>query len=505
MSIVRRNVIANAAGSGWGLLVSLAAVPFYLRFLGIEAYGLIGFFLSLTAIFSLLDLGLRTTLNRKLAQLSVQPGTEQEMRDLLRTLEIIYWAIGIAIGIGVALTAPLVAAYWIKPQQLSPQDAARALTLIGIVIACQWPLALYSGGMMGLQKQVTLNLVASSFATVRSLGAVLVLWQVAPTLEAFFSWFIVMSLAETLWTGSLLRRGLPAAPSRATFRGKQLLDLWRFAAGMTGISVLSVVLTQLDKVILSGVLSLEAFGYYTLAWRVAAALYSLSSPIGTAFFPRFSQLAVEGDRRELARLYHRGCQLTSAVLLPVAVVLAFFAPDFLYLWTADAAIAANSGPVLGLLAVGTALNGLMGLPAVLQFAHGWTRLVFTFNAIAVGLLAPMIYVMSMRYGGVGAAWVWLVLNAAYVLLMLRIMHRRLLPGELRTWFLVDTGAPLAAALAVAGLWKLAGGTPAAYSAMLLNLAGVSLFTAVAAALAAPQIRILAMHYILKRPRREASP
>ncbi len=498
MSVVRRNIIANAAGSGWALLVSLAAVPLYIRFLGIEAYGLIGFFLSLTAIFSLLDLGLRTTLNRKLAQLSVQPGTEQEMRDLLRTLEIIYWTIGIAIGVSVVLMAPLAAAYWIKPQQLSMEAVARALTMIGIVIACQWPLALYSGGMMGLQKQVTLNIIASSFATARSLGAVLVLWQVAPTLEVLFAWFIVMSLTETLLTGYLLWSRLPAAPVRAAFSKRQLAELWRFAVGVTGISVLSIILTQLDKVILSAVLSLEAFGYYTLAWRVAAALYSLSSPINTAFFPRFSQLAVEGNKRELARLYHRGCQLTSSVLLPVAVVLALYAQDFLYLWTANGLIAANSGAVLSLLALGTALNGLMGLPAVLQFAHGWTRMVFWFNAAAVALLAPMIYLMAMHYGGVGAAWAWLALNAAYIVFMLPIMHRRLLSGELRSWFLVDTGLPLVAALAVAGLWKLIVMTPAGYSAMLFNLAGVSLCTAAAAVFAAPQTRVLVGTYVLGR-------
>ncbi len=497
MSIVRRNIVANAAGSVWALLVSLAAVPFYIRFLGIEAYGLIGVFLSLSAIFSLLDLGLRATLNRKLAQLSAQPGNAQEMRDLLRTLELIYWGIGIAIGISVVLMAPIVAAYWINPQQISTDAASRALTMIGLVIAGQWPLALYSGGMMGLQKQVTLNVTASIFATVRSFGAVLVLWQVAPTLDALFTWFIVTSLAETMVTAALLWRSLPASSARATFRWGLLVGLWRFAAGMTGISVLSVILTQLDKVILSSVLTLEAFGYYTLAWRVAAALYSLSGPINTAFFPRFSQLAVSGDQRELSRLYHRGCQLTSSVLLPVAVVLALYAHDFLYLWTIDPRIAVQSGPVLSLLTIGMALSGLMGLPAVLQFAHGWTRLVFIFNSVAVLVLAPMIYLMSTRYGGEGAAWVWLMLNLAYVLLMLPIMHRRLLSGELRGWFIVDTGGPLVAALVVAGLWKLMTGTPSTYAAILINLFCVSLLTAIAAGLAASQVRTQLKEYYLE--------
>lgn len=501
MSLVRRNVIANTAGSAWGLLISLAAVPFYIRFLGIESYGLIGVFLSLTAIFSLLDFGLRTTLNRKLAQLSTQSGSAQEMRDLLRTLEFIYWGIAAIIGISVVLAAPFIASRWIRPQELSVEAVTLALRMIGIVIACQWPLALYGGGMMGLQRQVTLNVIASSFATVRSLGAILVLWLVAPTLSAFFLWFMVMSLAETLLTGWMLWRRLPASGGKAKFSSKQLEGLWRFAAGMTGVSVLSVVLTQLDKVILSAVLSLEAFGYYTLAWRVAAALYSLSGPINTAFFPRFSQLAVTGDTRELARLYHQGCQLVSVALLPVAVILAFYSRDFLYLWTTSPVIAESSGAILSLLAVGTALNGLMGLPAALQFAHGWTRLVIVFNSIAVLLLAPMIYFMSLRYGGIGAAWVWIALNLGYVLFMLRVMHRKLLPGELRAWYLLDVGAPLALAVLVAGLWWLVVGTPVGYGAVLINLAGVSLLTVVAAVLAAPQIRAEACDHVLRALRR----
>lgn len=483
------------------MLISLAAVPFYIRFLGIESYGLIGVFLSMTAIFSLLDFGLRTTLNRKLAQLSTQSGSAQEMRDLLRTLELIYWGIAAIIGISVVLAAPFIASHWVRPRELSVEAVTLALRMIGIVIACQWPLALYAGGMMGLQKQVTLNLVASSFATVRSLGAILVLWFMAPTLTAFFSWFLIMSLAETLLTGWMLWRCLPGSGVSARFSRQQLEGLWRFAAGMTGVSVLSVVLTQLDKVILSAVLSLEAFGYYTLAWRVAAALYSLSGPINTAFFPRFSQLAVTGDTRELARLYHQGCQLVSVALLPVAVILAFYAGDFLYLWTTSPGIAEQSGAILSLLALGTALNGLMGLPAALQFAHGWTRLVIVFNSIAVLLLAPMIYFMSIRYGGIGAAGVWLALNSGYVLFMLRIMHHRLLPGELRAWYLLDVGAPLVSAVLVAGLWRIVVGTPVGYVAVLINLAGVSMLAIAAAALAAPQIRAMVRDHAARTFRR----
>lgn len=503
MSVVRRNVLANFAGRGWAALLSLALIPVYIRFLGIEAFGLIGFFLSLTVIVSLLDLGLGTALNRQFARYSAQPSKAQEMRDLLRTLEIIYWLIGIAIGVTIAALAPVLAVHWIKPQEMPVDTVTQALVMMGIAIAVQWPRVLYTGGLMGVQRQVAFNILSSITGTVISIGGILIVWLVSPTIQAYFAWYMATGLVDTLLTGLLLWRSLPRTSVRAAFNKNLLAGIWRFAAGMTGVSVMSVVLTQLDKMILIKVLPLDAFGYYSLAWRVAWGLYYLIGPISAAFFPRFSQLLAVNDQQELARLYHRGCQLMSVVVLPVAVVLALFSTDFLLLWTRDATIAANCGTVLALLAMGTAINGLMNLPFTLQLAYGWTRLVFYSHTLAVIVVAPVLYFMSLRYGGLGAAWVWLILNCGYVVLSLPMMHRRLLPGHLRQWFMMDVGAPLAAALSVAVLWRQVAELSDSYGWMLFNLVTVSLLTPLAAAFAAPQIRDLIVHHFLGRGQRQA--
>ena len=39
-----RNVIANYIGRTWAAILSILFVPFYVKFPGIEAYGLVGFF-----------------------------------------------------------------------------------------------------------------------------------------------------------------------------------------------------------------------------------------------------------------------------------------------------------------------------------------------------------------------------------------------------------------------------------------------------------------------------
>lgn len=158
-------------------------------------------------------------------------------------------------------------------------------------------------------------------------------------------------------------------------------------------------------------------------------------------------------------------------------------------------IAERAHWLVSLLAIGTALNGLMHIPYALQLTHGWTRLAFTANVIGALLLVPLLFVLATRYGAVGAAVVWVLLNTGYILFSIPVMHRRFLRGEVGQWYKVDIGRPLVGALpivisasllypqVVSSFWSLA------------YLAGVGLAALMGAALATPGVRVLMVGYI----------
>lgn len=102
-------LVASFAGTGWSGVVQLACIPAYIKLMGIESYGLIGFYLVLQAALQVLDLGFSPTMNREMARYSVLPHKTAEARDLVRTLEIGYWLIGLAIGAGILAAAPWLA------------------------------------------------------------------------------------------------------------------------------------------------------------------------------------------------------------------------------------------------------------------------------------------------------------------------------------------------------------------------------------------------------------
>jgi O-antigen/teichoic acid export membrane protein len=447
---VTRNIIANLAGNTWAALMSIVFVPIYIKLIGMEAYGLIGFFASIQATTAIMDFGLSTMLNRELAALSVREGTGREMRDLVKTLGTVYAGIGLAIGAVFLTTIPWLAKHWFKADTIAVADVEQCLLYMGIGILLGWPVGLYSGGILGLQKIVQLNVILAIFSGLRSAGAILVLLLISRKIQIFFAWQAAVGGLQAATLFVVLWLMLPRTGESAVFRFELIRRRWRFAAGLTGSSIMGVILTQLDKLILSTTLSLERYSYYVLAGSVSQSLYRLITPVSSALFPRFSVLVSEGQTPALENLYHKGTQLMSVILMPIMAVVIFFSRDLLFLWTGNPEIAERSHTILTLLVIGTTANGLMNLPVALQWAHKWTKLHFLASVVAVLILAPLITILSVRYGGPGAAIGWLVFNIGYVSIVLRIMHKRLLPGAQRKWYTVDVGLPMVTALIVAG-------------------------------------------------------
>ena len=182
-----RNLLAGLANSIWSALIGFAVVPFYLKYLGIEAYGLIGFFVTTQAVLSLLDMGMAPTINREVARCSAS-GELKEAGKLLHTLAVVYWCMAGAIALLILVLAPFIAEYWLQSKQLSPQTISHAVMLMGLVVACRWPIGLYQGALIGAQRLTVSSGINMAMVSIGSVGAVVVLAFVSPTIEAFFIW-----------------------------------------------------------------------------------------------------------------------------------------------------------------------------------------------------------------------------------------------------------------------------------------------------------------------------
>ncbi|MCL2449944.1 MAG: oligosaccharide flippase family protein, partial [Polyangiaceae bacterium] len=268
MTMIRRNILANTLGRGWATVLSVAVLPLYLELLGAEAYGLVGLYATISVVCSLFDAGISTSLGRELARVRAEPGSSKKLAELVRTAELIYLAIGLAVGCAIALLAPAIATHWLNLKHVEPAEATRAIRLMGAYFAFQWPIGLYGAGLQGLQRQVTQNVVNSVGTTVRAVGSVLVLWQGAATITAFYEWQVAATFAYCIASREALWRVREISRRDAAFRWSVTESTRGFAGGVSVISLVSVLVSQLDKVVLTRVVPLKAFGYYSFAVSV---------------------------------------------------------------------------------------------------------------------------------------------------------------------------------------------------------------------------------------------
>lgn len=444
---LRRNAIANYLGQGWTTVMGLAFIPLYIHYLGMEAYGLIGIFALLQSWLSLLDLGMTPSISRELARFTAGGHGTTWIRDLLRTIEVSSLVVAVLVALGIWAGSSWLATHWLHAERLPPSIVARAFGLMGLVAAMRLLENIYRSALVGLQRQTNLNVIISLAATLRGAGAAVVLRWVSPTIEAFFLWQGAISALTLIALGATVHRSIPRADRRARFSLEAIEGVWRFATGTVLLTLLGFVLSQSDKVILSSILTLKEFAVYSLAYTVASAVRLLAQPIDQAVYPRLTELCHRQDEAGLAQVYHKAAQYNAVLMGGIGLFLALFGERILVFWTRDPALARSTYALLWILIIGMLLNALMNGPYYLQLAAGWTGLLIRVTGTMVVVFVPTIYLLTKRFGVVGAAVAWVLVNVVYLATVAQLMHRRLLRTEMRAWFLDDLAAPLLAAVA----------------------------------------------------------
>jgi O-antigen/teichoic acid export membrane protein len=219
------------------------------------------------------------------------------------------------------------------------------------------------------------------------------------------------------------------------------------------ISFLSLLLTQVDKILLSKTLQLSDFGYYTLAVTVASIIQTISNPISQVFYPKFCELISIKDTLNLALYFHKGCQIVTVIAGTFAIFVSFFSFELLSLWTKNQLITQNTYTLVSLLSIGNLINALMWIPYQLQIANGWTRLNIHLNIFSLLFMIPLFYIFTIKYGAISAPILWCILNIFYIVIGMHFMFKKIMINEKKAWYIDDILTPLLPSILIAFLIK----------------------------------------------------
>ena len=448
---LRKNILANYASQLYVTAVGIVMVPLYIRYMGAEAYGLVGFFAMLQACFNLLDLGLTPTMARESARFRGGASTVMEYRRLARALEGVFAGVAVLGGGVLFLLSGVVASRWLNANQLPLGVVTESLQLMVLTVALRWMCGLYRGVVTGAERLVLLSGLNTLVATLRFVAVLPVLMFVSHSPRAFFGFQLGVAVLELLTLATVAYRLLPAIPvgQRIHWQWTPLRPVLKFSLSIAFTTLVWVLVTQTDKLVLSKLLPLADYGYFAVAVLAASGIMVVSGPVSSALMPRMARLQAEGQIDALIAVYRQATQLIAVVALPAALVLVFFPAQVLWAWTGDAVLVGKVAPVLRLYAAGYAFLAVGAFPYYLQYAKGDLRLHILGNALFVLTLIPSIVWAASRYGTTGAGWAWLVANALYFIAWVPLVHRRHAPGLHAGWLVVDVVKPVIAPIALA--------------------------------------------------------
>ena len=297
---IKKNIISNYFGNTWVTIMSLIFPPIYIKLLGIEAYGIIGFFSTLQ-ILGIFDGGISTAMHRKISALSIAKKNTSKIGNIIRTTEIIYWTIALIICLMIFLSATYFSNQWLLSVKFSNQVIEKVLMISGLIIFFQWPSIIYKQSLMALNKQLEANLIHSIYISTRGIITVSALLFISKSIITLFVCFLLAELINTITLYMYVRSYVTF--KNVSFRKEIFIEEWKFSSRLMIISALSLITSQIDKILLSKLISLENFGYYTLSTFIAFNIYKIFTPIVASINPTLIKLVKENDHEKLINFY----------------------------------------------------------------------------------------------------------------------------------------------------------------------------------------------------------
>lgn len=379
-----RSTVGNNILSLYGLqfanyLLPLVTIPYLVRVLGVEKYGLVAFGQGLIGYFALvIDYGFNYSATRKI---SVRRDNMREVCGIASAVwaaKVLIFFLGLAVLFALSAAIPAIG-----------DNRILVFVLYGMTLGnVLFPLWLFQG----LEKMISIavvNFIAKLVVTV----CIFVFVRAPSDVLVYASLLAIQwTLAGALAMGySFVAFKLHLVPPRILDVKDAFVDGWTLFLSTGAVSLY----TTGNSFILGLLTNNAAVGYYSAAEKLVRAFRGLMGPVSQAVFPRFSRLANESKqqallwgRRLLFSMAGIGFVLSSVLLLGAGPIVTFILGK-----SFGPAIAVTR--ILSFLPFFIGVSNVLGVQLMIPFGRdkAFTSILFgagLVNLIMAILLAPLL-------------------------------------------------------------------------------------------------------------------
>lgn len=436
------NLIFNYIGQSYTALITILFLPAIASILGPEQYGVWGFYLTLSAWLLFLEMGITPAVGRQISSLNYVKNSN-EIKSLVKSSEVFLLFIGVMITVIGLFSVSYIANDWLNPKNLSTDYIKDILEVIFFIIFITFFENLYRSCLFAIEKHVSLNLVMISIISLRVVGGYILLKLGLIDFYEYVLLHLIASILSCMILMFLVYKNLKLNLFSINFSFNSIIKIKNFAGGVFLISLAGSIISQIDKIILSGLVSLENFGIYAFSSAFALGALKLVSPITQTFYPKFVGLFTINAKDQLIEYFHFCSQLVILIFGSATICIFFTSHDLIFALSGDAKLSKDSAEIIKILIFGTLISGILSTPYHMQLAHNALRVPIYANVLGVIFIIPVVYFLAIEYGIYGVAFSWIFLNLCYLFISMPIAFRYVLPEEKLRWYFFDNLIPIA--------------------------------------------------------------
>jgi O-antigen/teichoic acid export membrane protein len=413
-SLLFKNTALNFIGLVVPLAVGFAAIPFVVRSLGPQRFGILSLVWVVFGYFGLFDLGLGRTTTKYVAE-ALGKGEMEKLPGYLWTAILLQTAIGAAGTLLLLVLAPFITGHLLNiPPEFVPETVS-TLRLVGWSLPIMFITSSFRGVLEAGQRFDLVNVVKIP---------VNVLFYVLPLIGVALGYklpgivvLLVLSRAAALlaWGGMSLRV-FPVLGAKPRPYRKLVKPLFSFSGWLALSSILYSITSSVDRLVIGAVLTVGAVTYYSAPYEAMNRIGVVPGSLAMVLFPAFSSLRGGNMKEKAEALFARSSKFLLLSTGPVFVLLIFFARDFLRLWLGSD-FARTSTLAVQVLAAGFLINSIIAVPNNYLMGIGRVDIAPKYQLVEIVAYAGLAWAGAKLWGITGVALASALRLAAFSLFL----------------------------------------------------------------------------------------
>lgn len=391
-------------------IITIALIPVLIGVIGIEAYGLIGFFTVLQACLSILDAGIGGVLTREAIASRNSVDNFKKFNTLYNKIIMLFIFIAIIIASTGWFLSVNYSPTWLNTK-LEKITVVSCTTLMFWIFALRYIQGPFRSILLSNESQLTLTTINFISITIsqpialfllKFLNQGVIFYFVLQLIAAAVNCGLIVACSERV-RKKILSTCPPISSNTSIHKGSSVKKILFFSLQLSTLSILWVLVNQSDKLALTRYMPLSQYGMYSVAVSVISVLAIISDPLNQYLQPKLTRYYYDNDSKSYATVFFNAFKFIAVLTIPLSVFLIFFSEKTIFIWSSNSVLAAEVAKYLPWLFIGGVFAIYSNFIFLLLYSFGQLKKHTIVYAVFSVFVIPMNVYIAKNYLGEGTS------------------------------------------------------------------------------------------------------